>query len=207
MPRPYNKLFTPANASTNYFANDVTGTTLALTQTATPDGLAHKVTILNNSATDHSGKTIALVGISSEGVSQSETITGPIANATVTSTYHYTSIVSVTYSSTVAPDTMDVSYSGSVAMQAFPLDYRSGTVYNDVILTGTGNYTLQYTGDLINQGATPPYNWLSDVGSALTGATSSQSDYFIPIPLAERLLINSYSNGATFLLQVSQKNF
>ena len=206
MPRPFNKLFTPSNSSTNYFANDVTGTVLILAQTATPDGYAHKITILNNSATNHSGKTITIVGTGSEGVSQTETITGPTGNATVTSTYYYTALTSVTFSSTIAPDTVDVSYSGAFAMQAFPLNWRGGLPYIDVVVTGTFNGTVQYTEDLVNQGATPPFNWLTNTGSPLTNFTASSSDSYAAVPIAVRLISNSYSNGATALFQISQKD-
>ncbi len=206
MVRPFNKLFTFANSSTNYFANDVTGTSLTLAQTATPDGYAHKVTVLNNTGNDHSGKTITIVGTDSDGAVQSETITGPGASATVTSTYYYKTLTSVTFSSTIAPDTVDVSYSTAFASPTYPLNWRGGLPYIDVVVSGTINYTVQYTGDLVNQGSSPPFNWLSDSSSSLTGATASQSNGFVVVPIAIRLITASYSNGATALFQFSQKD-
>lgn len=208
MVRPFNKLFTFANSSTNYFANDVTGTSLALVQTATPDGLAHKVTVLNNSGIDHSGKTITIVGTNSDGGTQTETIAGPDAGvaATVTSTYYYKTVTSVTFSSTIAPGTVDVSYSTAFASPTYPLNWRGGLPIIDVIVSGTINYTVQFTNDLVNQGDSSPYSWLSNAGSPLTGATSSQSDVWAGVPVAARLITSSYSNGATAEFQISQKD-
>lgn len=205
MVRPFDKLFTLANSSTNYFANDVTGTNLTLAQTATPDGYAHKVTVLNNSGTDHSGKTITIVG-TYYGATQTETIAGPGASATVTSAYYYDTISSVTFSSTIAPDTVDVSYSTAFASNAYPLNWRGGLPYIDVIVTGTLTGTVQYTGDPVNQGATPPFNWLSDSGAALTGFTDDASDGYTVVPVAIRVITSSYSNGATLRFQFSQKD-
>ncbi len=207
MPRPYNKLFTPANSSTTYFASAATGAAFTLLHTTIGDGLGHQISITGNGMTDLSAINATIVGLDSDGIAQSEVLALPNGTATVTSAYYYSSVTSVTPASTIGAATIKITYTDVAAGPTFPLDYRSGVVYNDVILTGTGNYTLQYTGDLVNQGATPPFNWLSDTGSALTAATSSQSDYFVPVPLAERLLINSYTNGATFLFQTSQRNF
>ena len=207
MPRPYNKLFSPANSTASFFSAAATGASFTLSNNAIGDGLGHKVSITGNGATDLSAINVTVVGLDSDGIAQRETFALPNGAATVTSTYFYSSLTSVTPASTIGVATVKITYTGAAAGPAFPLDWRSGLPILDVILTGTGNYTVQFTDDLVNEGALPPFNWLSNTGSALTNATDSESDTFAAIPIAVRLLINSYSNAATFLFQISQKNF
>jgi len=54
----YRKTFTLTNASQAYFADNATGATITLAHTATPDGYAYKVAILNNGVNNLSGITI-----------------------------------------------------------------------------------------------------------------------------------------------------
>lgn len=213
MVRPYNKLFTLATTSgaASYFANDVSGASWALAHNTAPDSLAHQITILNNTGNSHVGQTITIVGLDQDGFSQTETITGPGPSATVTSTFYYSSITSVTPSSTFGADTVDIGYSNTISGPTFPLSWREGVPYIDVYVTGTLNGTVQYTGDLINMGAVAPYNWITESGSVMTNFTgsviSSPAVTYSSVPIAVRLIINSYSTGATALFQISQKNF
>ena len=207
MVRPYNKLYSPANSSTTYFASAATGAAFTLSHSSIGDSLAHKISITGNGATDLSAINVTLVGLDADGFAQTETFALPNGTATVTSAYYYSSLTSITPASTIGAATIKITYTGAVFSPTFPLEWRGGLPLAEVILTGTGNYTVQYTNDLVNMGATSPFNWLSDTGSATTAATSSKSTSFTTVPIALNLLINSYTNGATFLFQVTQKNF
>jgi hypothetical protein len=70
----FQKTFTPADASLTAFASNVTGASFTLTANSSGDSLAHQVSIRNDSATDHSGKTVTLVGTDADGRSQTEVV-------------------------------------------------------------------------------------------------------------------------------------
>lgn len=205
MVRPYNKLMNLAAASTDYFAAAATGANFVLTNNATPDGLGHKISFTNNTLTDLSAIDVTITGLDQDGKPLTETFPLPKAGQTETSTYFFSYLASAVPSATIGADTVVITYTDAVAGVTLPLNWRGGLPIISVIVTGTINYTVQFTDDLINQGAKPPYNWLSNAGSPLTNATNSESDTFDAVPLAVRLLINSY-DGATALFQVSQKD-
>ncbi len=199
---PIYQSYAPSTASTTGFASNVTGGTWTLTANAAPDGYAHQITLHNDSATDHSAKTVTYVGTNPDGKAQTYTMNMPGANATVTSTYYFKTLTSATPSATIGADTMDIGYAASFAGPTTPIDWGGNVIFTSVSVTGTINYTVQYTGDNI-QGqpptyppATPPYNWQADVG-ATTNATATASNTFTSSPIAMRIIVNSYSAGAT----------
>ena len=81
MPRRHEFDVDPADASLTGFASNVTGATFTLTATEATDGLAHQVSIKNDSITDHAGKTVTLVGTDPEGRALTEVVTGQIGRA------------------------------------------------------------------------------------------------------------------------------
>lgn len=206
MVRPYNKLFSPIATSTTYFASAASGTSFTLSHATIGDGLGHKISFTGNGATDLSAINVTIVGLDQDGAAQTETFALPNGTATVTSTYFYSSLTSATAASTTGAATLKITYTTAAAMPTFPLNWRGGLPIISVMISGTINYTVQFTNDLIQTTATRPYNWLSNAGSPLTGATTSQSDGFTVVPLAVRLLINSYSTNATALFEISQKD-
>lgn len=211
MVRPIFESYTPSTPSLTGFASNVTGASWALSATSVPDGLAHQVSLRNDSATDHSGKTATFVGTDSDDAAQTETIAMPGVSATVETTLYFKTLTSVTPSATIGADTMDIGYVDEFASRTIPSDWRGSEAFVAVIVTGTINYTVQYTPDYIQGGAiTPPasrpYNWLSDAGTDIVNATISGSDTFFSIPMGMRFTANSYSAGATAKMTISQMN-
>lgn len=204
MVRPIFESFTPAAADADYFANNVTGTNLTLAQTSTPDGLAHQITILNNTANDHSGKTITITG-TYNGNTQTETITGPGPSATVTTTLYYTTLTSVVFSTTIAPDTVDAGYNATFAGRIITSDWEGNETTVGVTVTGTINYSVEYTLDNIQEGASIPYTWHTDAGPVVASTTNGAVTFW-SMPMAWRLVANSYSPGATAQLTIIQMN-
>lgn len=103
--------YTSEAANATGFASNVTGATWTLTETETPDGLAHKVTIHCDAATNHSAKTAIIVGTDANGRAQTETALAlPNGVATVTSTKYFKTVESVTPSATIGADTMDIGW-------------------------------------------------------------------------------------------------
>jgi len=133
-----------AAAATAGFAAGVTGATFAMATTATSDGLGHLVTVLNNTATDHSAKTIALVGTDENGNVQTETIAAPGTSATVTSTKYFKTLTSATPSATIGADTFDIGWAAGSRGAWFQPDLNSGGEFNVgigcTVVSGSPNF-------------------------------------------------------------------
>ena len=204
--RPKLFTFSPQGASLTGHASNVTGASWTITTATAGDNLAHLVTVRNDSVTDHSGKTIALVGTDVYGNAQSETLTAPGTSATVTSTKYFKTVTSATPSATIGADTFDIGWSAVAISQPYPVDWvkvTSGGVSIAVVISGTINYDIQHTLDeIFDSSAT--INWL-DHASMAAKTASSDGNYAYPVR-AIRLLINSVTTGATVSMNVLQGN-
>ena len=194
----------PANANLIGFASNVTGAAFTITTTETTDGLAHQVSIKNDTATDHSGKTVTLVGTDADGRAQTEVVTGPGASATVESTKYFKSLTSATPSATIGADTFDIGWVDEVASQTIPLNWRNQTPPTiHVVVTGTINYDIEGTlQDIYNDGAAPftatdqeDFAWFKDANFTAKTATLLD-DLALPGYRAIRVVINSYTDTA-----------
>jgi hypothetical protein len=191
-----------ADALLTGFASNVTGASWTLTATAATDGLAHQVSIKNDSATDYSGThTITLVGTDANGKAQTETITAPAGSATVESTGYYLTLTSVTPSATINADTMDIGWVDEVASPTYPINWASPYATNvHVDVTGTINYTVQQTFADVLGGVTP-------VWTAITALENKTADVVSTAAVgatAIRILVNSYSTTAELQMYTSQ---
>lgn len=195
-----------ADASLTGFASNVTGATFTITTTTTSDGLAHQVSVRNDSATDHSAKTLTLVGTDADGHAQTETMSAPAGSATVESTKYYKTLTSVTPSATINADTFDIGWVDEVASKTVPLNWRNqagAAIHVDV--TGTLDFTVQETFDSIQDAgdkAQQDAHWMAI--AALTAKTADTVGVSTPGATAIRLLFNSYSTGAELQMHVSQ---
>lgn len=198
--------YSPAAASTTAYAASVTGASFTLTNTSSGDGLARQISILNNTATNHSGKTITIVGTDADGYAQTETITGPGSSATVVSTKFYLTLTSVTPSATIGADTFSIGTNGLWVTPTIALNARNANAANiQALLSGTMNFTVsQLYDDVLLTTSSPAQsaNWTAitalsaktatTVGSAAVGAT------------AIRLSTASYSTTPTISLTINQ---
>lgn len=196
----------PAAANPTYFAAAGTGgLPWTLSNNKTPDGLAHQVSIRNNTATDHSDKIVTITGILYDGsvVAAFTSLPGP--NATIYVGEYFKEVVSVVPSASIGTDTMSVGIASKFSTIPYVLGYGRAT-YVGVGLIGTANYTLQYTGDNpmvsnINS-LGRDYIWISDSTSAIVNATTSAADTLTSNPMAVRLITASYDSGATIVLTI-----
>lgn len=190
------------DASLTGFASNVTGATWTLTTTATTDGLAHQVSIRNDSATDHSLKTAILTGTDENGNTQTETVSLPGTSATIESTKYFKTLTSVVPSATIGADTMDIGWVDEVLSVWIPLDYH---VYSglgiQITVTGTVNYTVEQTLDRVQDSSVTP-DWADHDDANLVSATASVNSNYAYIPVAMRLKINSYSSGAAVEMSI-----
>ncbi len=203
---PYNQItYTPADANLTGFASNVTGAAFVLTATTSGDSLAHQVSIRNDSATDHSGKTVALVGTDQDGRAQTETVTGPAGSATVESAKYWLTLTSATPSATIGADTFDIGWVDEFATATYPINWRGGNAALDVNVSGTINYDIEQTFDDI-QFKTTAFNWTVDDPATQSAQTADQAVLYLAHPKAIRIKVNSYSSGATIILSYTQRN-
>jgi hypothetical protein len=204
--RPIYLSFSPITASLTGFASNVTGASFTITTTAPTDGLAHTVTIRNDAAVDHSGKTIVLVGTDADGKALTETVTGPGVSATVTSTKYFKTLTSATPSATIGADTFDIGWSAVSISPTIPLDHKSAagaTIAADI--SGTINFTGEETFEYVQSLTTLPADgvtWL-----AMSGMTSKTADTVSSTTVGAqgfRFKTNSVTNGATVEVAIIQ---
>jgi hypothetical protein len=191
-----------ADASLTGFASNMTGAgPWTMTTTAATDGLAHQVSVRNDSVTDHGAKTIVLTGTDQNGKVQTETINAPGTSATVESTKYFLTLTSATVSATIGADTFDFGWVDEVSTSTYPISWSSPYACNiHVDVTGTIDYTVEQTFTNVLAGEAPVWTAITAfsaktadvVGSAAIGAT------------AIRLIVNSYSSGAELQMYTSQ---
>lgn len=190
-----------ADANLTGFASNVTGASWTLAATAATDGLAHQVSIRNDAAVDHSGKTATLVGTDVNGKALTEVVTLPGASATVESAGYFKTLTSITPSATIGTDTMDIGWVDEVESVTYPIDWRSPYAMNITVdVTGTINFTVQQTFVNVLNGETPVW---SDI-SALAAKTADTTSTAAVGATAIRILVNSYSSGAELQMYTSQ---
>lgn len=203
--RPHTRNFTPEAANLTGYASNVTGDSWTISTTSSGDDLAHQVTIRNDSATDHSAKTVTLTGTDSDGITQTEVMNLPGSSATVTSTKFFRTLLTAVPSASIGADTMDIGWAATSVSRTCPCDWVSvaGTNIIQVDITGTINFTVQELfewpfHDFDNDVTSAPSqagSWTDitalasktadTVGSNTTGAT------------AWRFKVNSITAGAT----------
>jgi hypothetical protein len=198
-----------ADASLTGFASNATGASFPLAATAPTDGLAHRVSIRNDSANDHSDKTITLVGTDPDGYALIEIVTGPEGSATVESAGYFRTLISPTPSQTIGSDTFDIGWVDEVCTHTIPLDRRSDVAAAiNVDVTGDINFTVQQTFDDVQRPGLAPQSayqnsqWV-DI-AALAGKTADTTAVASVGATAIRLKVNSYSSGAELQMNVNQ---
>jgi len=210
--RPKQLDFDPANANLTGFASNVTGAAFVITTTATTDGLAHQVSIRNDSATDHSGKTVTLVGTDADGRAQTEVVTGPGTSATVESTKYFKTLTSATPSATIGADTFDIGWVDEFVSQTIPMDWRAPTPATiQVVVTGTINFDIEATLQDFYGNTDAPFTfadqedlaWFNEAN--FTAKTASLTDDLaLPGYRAIRLVVNSYTDTAELQVFIIQ---
>lgn len=207
--RPQEFSYTPQAANLTGFASNVTGASWTITTSTAGDGLAHQVTIRNDSITDHSAKTATIVGTDADGQAITETLSLPGASATVTSTRYFKTITSVTPSATIGADTMDIGWAQTSVGPTVPTDTYSpmGTLIACDI-SGTINYSIEETNDKIWDST----NLISNAGywfviSGLSAKTADAVSSATAMTTAWRLKINSITAGATVTINTTQSNW
>lgn len=191
--------YTCAAANLTGHASNVTGAAFAITAASAGDGLAHKITVRNDSSTDHSGKTVTLTGKDLRGNDLTETLTGPGASATVTSAYFYASLSDADPSETIGDDTFDIGWTAAAVSPWLPVEKQACSVA--VAVSGTTNYDVEHTYDLEMSGAVTAFKH-----SVLASQTASADGQYIAPVVAVRVNVNSHTAGGfTFYVAEGRK--
>jgi hypothetical protein len=204
----YNFSFAPSDENLTGFASNVTGAAFTITTTSVPDGLAHQVSIRNDTGNSHVGKTITLVGTDADGAAQTEVVTGPGGGATVESTKYFKTLTSATPSASIGADTFDIGWVDEIASRTIMLDSASDApgALVQVDIGGTINFSLQVTAaarDLYTGQESWP--WIATTTTGLFGATADKMGNLVEVGSnAMRFITASYSSGATAAIYVSE---
>lgn len=191
--------YTCAAASLTGLRSNATGVDFALTATTAADGLAHKVTIRNDSATDHSAKTATIVGTDANGVALTETLAMPGVSATVTSTKFFLTVTSVTPSATIGADTMDIGWTAAALGPWVRVSYNQPHFAASVAVYagGTINFDVEHTLDTTLDATCVAFKHAN-----ITGSTANDYDGYAYPVYAVRLNVNSHTSGtATFCVK------
>lgn len=174
------------------FLSNATGATWTLTNTTTVDGLAHQVTIRNDSVTDHSAKTALITGTDANDNALTETLSLPGTSATVTSTKYFKTVTSVVPSATIGADTMDIGIAATARTPWVRLDPRQVPmcVGIGVAIGGTINYDVLVTFDTTPDGSSVVINH-----NSIANETTSQHDSLLYPVEAVCVDINSHTSG------------
>jgi hypothetical protein len=207
--RPHREILTLAsvpntveggNYDLDHFASNVTGGTWTLSNTSTTDGIAHLVSLYNDTTTDHSAKTVTFIGTDEDNKSITETINmpGPNTGATIVvkTTNYFKTLTSATPSATIGSDTMDIGIADIAVTKTIPLDWRNERMGMNIIISGTINYTVQSTTNFI-QTDPKPFDWLDINDPSIVDSDTSEEGNYDFVPPATRMQINSYDTGAT----------
>jgi len=197
----------PANANLTGFASNVTGAgPWTMSATSSADGLAHQVSVRNDSATNHGGKTLTLTGTDANGLPQVETMAGPGGTATVESTKYFLTLATVAVSSTIGADTFDIGWVDEWTTPSIPLDWRRNVPSNWFLdVTGTISLDVDFAIQDIGGVNEADIKWA--VVSASLDDETADSTAFVAIGAgytAARVRCNSYTDTAEVTVYASQ---
>jgi hypothetical protein len=185
----------PANASLTGFASNVTGAAFTLTANNSGDGLAHQVSIRNDTANNHAGKTVTLVGTDADGRPQTEVVTGPGVSATVESAKYFLTLTSATPSATIGADTFDIGWVDEFASPSIELEAESIPIL-EAVVTGTIGWDIEVTvrdmnraTDQESMGWANDAAWTAKTVTVVPTALTAVRKYF-------RFVANSYTDTA-----------
>lgn len=130
---------------------NVTGAAFTLIASSAGDSLAHIISILNNTANSHAGKTITLVGTDANGKPQTEVVTGPAGSVAVSSTKYFLTLTSATPSATIGADTFNIGWTAASVSSSYlqpPANLAQFKIgFGCSVESGSPTYTVQHTYD------------------------------------------------------------
>lgn len=158
--------------------------------------LTHAYRLDLESVGNISGVNFVITGTDENDAAVTETIAGPNAN-TVTTTEYFKTISTITVDGAVGTNT-SIGTTDELLTQTYPTEIQVADTSLAVNIGGTINFTVQNCYERVTAGATP--NWINI--TALASKTADTQTALTAPVAAFRLVLNSYSAGATFELAV-----
>jgi hypothetical protein len=166
---------------------------------------ARQVTITSGGSSE-SGKTFVVTGTNVMGELVTESLVGPGAGLTVTTTSYFLTVTSVT----VSADTTGAITVGMTNTASSPWvrldDFAPSNISIQCNVSGSATYTLQSTLDDPNDPFSPvsasALTWVSTSDTAVVAATTTQQSNFLFAPKFARVVLTTTSTGgvsSTFL--------
>jgi hypothetical protein len=207
--RPIQITYAPITANATAFNAQTftsTGAATAVTTPATADGLAHLVTLVAAVQSTLAGVTFTILGTDANGMVLTETgLVGPASGATVTSTKHFKTIVTITPSATMGGLVVSVGIAAESVMPMIPLEWRSITpAAMTVQLAGVANFSVEETYGSPYNNKMEDLPWVAI--TALTGKSATTSGQATSGTQAVRLKTNTVTNGATLTFYITQSS-
>lgn len=144
------------------------------------------------SAGNVSTANFTFVGTDVNGAALTEVIAGPNAT-TVTTTGYFRTIPAVTVDAAVGTNT-SIGTTDELVTKTIPTEIQVANTSLAVDISGTINFTVQDCYERVTAGQTP--NWLA-ITALTTKTADTQTALTAPVA-AFRLVVNSYTAGATF---------
>lgn len=152
--------------------------------------------ILITSAGNDSGITFTVHGTDWNNNPISQTVTGANAGTAVT-TLDFATVSRINASAATA-GAVTVGTNGVAASRPVFLDtFGDSPITTQVSVTGTVNYTVQYTLENPNTVGLANVNWIDHTDTALVGATATKAGYLVSIAAAQRVVLNSGTGSIT----------
>lgn len=198
--------YNSAALSATGFASAVaySGGGYALAATSAGDSAGHLVTFLNKTANTHVGQNITFTGTDANDQPQSETLTGPAGNATITTTKWFKTLTSVTASATTGADTFDIGWTADAVGAMIQIDIeRFGAVAVEMFCLkagGSPTYGVDYTADATPAGLVAG-SWLPTIIASKSATFDGQITF--PI-LAIRLHFTAAGQVNMTVIQASR---
>lgn len=170
---------------------------------------ARQVTITSGGSSE-SGKTFVITGTDITGSPQTETLAGPGAAATVTSTAYFLTVTSVTVSAeTTGLITIGMSNTATSPWVRFD-DFAPSNISIQCSVTGSVQYTVQSTLDDPNDPITPVANsalvWVNTSDTEVVNATSTKQSNFLFAPKFARVVMTTTSTGTVSSVFLQSSN-
>lgn len=199
MPRPVQNLYEPADADPDGYVDGGTGAALTLLASEAGDDLAHRLNI--TSGDDLSLITFTISGTDENGAALEEEVTGP-NNTTVETVGYFLTVDGIEPSGTLGANTVDIGWVDEFVTPFIPTRFDLSNISLHVEVDGAIEYTLQHTlSDPEDISAAGAVIWSDSSDTDVVGATTSQDvGYAMPVS-GFRLVVGSYTDGASLILQ------
>lgn len=165
-----------------------------------------KISITSNGADN--GRTFTVTGLTPEGRSDTEAITGPSSGTTVGSKYF--KVVTSVAADAACAGSISVGLGGAAATQAFVVNYKMPNFKAALAVTvsGTIDCTVQHTfNDVFDLATTSnAWTWFNHDDASMVNLTTNQNGNYAYPPIACRLLVNSVTapGSAQFVVIVPE---